>query len=176
MSNKESASSKLKSQYAKYLQNFIFGVEDSLVSTVGLLSGVAVVGTSAKMIILAGVVLIFVEAFSMGVGSLLSENVAKEFKEGREISIRRSFVPSVIMFLSYFFAGFIPLAPYIFLDVKTAFSVSIVSALLALFALGMVSARLTGREMFRHGMEMFVIGGVAIGLGVLVGTIVNSLG
>lgn len=176
MNNKESVSTRIKSRYAKYLRNFIFGVEDSLVSTVGLLSGVAVVGTSAKTIILAGVVLIFVEAFSMGVGSLLSENVAKEFKEGREVSMKRSLVPSLIMFLSYFFAGFIPLAPYIYLEVKTAFYVSIISALVALFILGMASARLTGRGIFRHGMEMLVIGGTAIGLGVLVGTIVNSLG
>lgn len=173
--NKEKLSSKLKNRYAKYLRNFIFGVGDSLVSSVGVLSGVAVVGTSPKTIVLAGVVLIFVEAFSMGVGSLLSENAAKEFKEDREVSMRHSLVPSFIMFSSYFFAGFIPLLPYMFLGVKTAFPVSIMSALFALFILGMVSARLRGREIFRHGMEMFLIGGTAIGLGVIVGTIVNSL-
>ncbi len=174
--NKESISSKLKNRYANYLSNFIFGVEDSLVSTVGLLSGIAVVGTSAKTIILAGVVLIFVEAFSMGVGSLLSENVAKEFKEGREVSMKHSIVPSLIMFSSYFFAGFIPLFPYLLLDVEIAFYVSIGVALGALFVLGVISARISGRAMVRHGIEMFIIGGTAIGLGVLVGTIVNSLG
>jgi VIT1/CCC1 family predicted Fe2+/Mn2+ transporter len=50
-----------------YLRNFIFGVEDSLVSTVGLLSGVAVAGVASRTILLTGVVLIFVEAFSMAV-------------------------------------------------------------------------------------------------------------
>ena len=164
-----------KRKLAKYLRNFIFGVEDSLVSSVGVLSGVAFVGTSTNTIVLAGVVLIFVEAFSMGVGSLLSENVAKEFKEGREVSIKKSLVPAVIMFASYFFAGFIPLTPYIFLEHDMAFRVSIVAALAALFVLGLVSARLTGREMLRHGVEMFVIGGMASGLGVVVGSIVNGL-
>lgn len=167
---------KESNRYAKYLRNFIFGVEDSLVSSVGVLSGVAVVGTSAKTIILAGVVLIFVEAFSMGVGSLLSENVSKEFKEGREVSMKHSITPSLIMFFSYFIAGFIPLLPYVFLDTKTALYTSISAALGALFVLGVISARISGRTMLRHGMEMFIIGGTAIGLGVIVGTIVNSLG
>ena len=172
----ESNLTNLKNRNAKYLRNFIFGVEDSLVSTVGLLSGVAVVGTSADIIILAGVVLIFVEAFSMGVGSLLSENVSREFKEGREVSMRHSLVPSTIMFLSYFVAGFIPLSPYMLFDVKIAFPMSISIALLALFVLGVISAHISGRTKFRHGVEMFIIGGIAIGLGVIVGNIVNSLG
>ena len=58
-----------KLKTALYLRNFIFGVEDSLVSTVGLLSGVAVANVDQATIFLTGMVLIFVEAFSMGVGS-----------------------------------------------------------------------------------------------------------
>jgi VIT1/CCC1 family predicted Fe2+/Mn2+ transporter len=173
--NVENLSVGTKNRYAKYLRNVIFGFEDGLVSSVGVLSGIAVVGTSVETIILAGVVLIFVEAFSMGVGSLLSENAAKEFREGREVSIKHSIVPSSIMFSSYFLAGFITLAPYIFFNVKIAFYISIIFAMFALFILGAISAHLTGRKKFRHGMEMFIIGGAAIGLGVLVGTIVNSL-
>ena len=56
-----------------YMRNLIFGAEDSLVSTVGLLSGIAIGGVPKSAIILTGIVLIFVEAFSMGVGSYLSE-------------------------------------------------------------------------------------------------------
>ena len=173
---KEGVASRIKNRYARYLRNFIFGVEDSLVSTVGLLSGVAVAGTSAKIIILAGVVLIFVEAFSMGVGSLLSENVAREFKKGGEVSMRRSVVPSLIMFLSYFVAGFIPLSPYIFFEVQIAFWLSIGLALTSLFILGIVSARVSNTGMIRHGFEMLLIGGTAIGLGVIVGVFVSSMG
>jgi predicted membrane protein (TIGR00267 family) len=80
------------------------------------------------------------------------------------------------MFFSYFIAGFIPLFPYLFFDVKTAFYTSIVVALGALFVLGIISARISGRTMIRDGVEMLVIGGMARGLGVVVGTIVNSLG
>ena len=66
-----------KDSFAHYFSSFIFGVEDSLVSTVGLLSGVAVAGVNRSGIFVTGVILIFVEAFSMGVGNFLSEDFAK---------------------------------------------------------------------------------------------------
>lgn len=166
----------MRERTAQFLRNFIFGVEDSLVSTVGLLSGVAVVGTSSNTIILAGVVLIFVEAFSMGMGSLLSENVADEFRARREVPIARAGWPALVMFFSYFIAGFIPLAPYLLFPVKVAFSLSISFSLTTLFLLGVVGARLSGTSMWRHGIEMLVFGGAAVGLGVVVGMFVSSLG
>ena len=60
-----------KDSFAHYFSSFIFGVEDSLVSTVGLLSGVAVAGVTRTDIFITGIILIFVEAFSMGVGNFL---------------------------------------------------------------------------------------------------------
>lgn len=160
---------------SRNLRNFIFGVEDGLVSTAGLLTGIAVVGTSMKTIVLAGIVLIFVEAFSMGVGSLLSENSADEFKEGRNVSLTNSFVPGTIMFLSYFVAGFIPLFPYLLWTIDIAITISIVVSLSALFILGYGGAMVTGAGKVRHGLKMFLIGGVAIMLGTVVGIFVNTL-
>lgn len=37
-----------------YFRNFIFGVEDSLVSTVGLLSGVAIAGVAQRSLLAVG--------------------------------------------------------------------------------------------------------------------------
>ena len=158
-----------------FIRNFIFGVEDSLVSTVGLLSGIAIAGTETKTIILAGVVLIFVEAFSMGAGSLLSENSAAEVAMGREVPLARSYLSSLIMFVSYFFAGFIPLLPYLFLSVGTAFYVSIGVSLAALFILGAVSAKIARTTLWKQALQMLIIGGIAIALGVLVGTFVGNI-
>ena len=152
-----------------YIRNFIFGVEDSLVSTVGLLSGIAVAGTEPETIILAGIVLIAVEAFSMGAGSLLSEHSAREISLRQEVPIRTSFQSAAIMFLSYFFAGFIPLAPYIFPPVSLAFWTSIGASLFALLILGAVSGKKAGIRLLHPALEMLFIGGAAIGLGALVG-------
>lgn len=157
----------------KNLRNFVFGVEDSLVSTVGLLSGIAIVGTSTKTIIIAGVVLIFVEAFSMGVGSLLSENSAEEFVKKREVPLRKSFSSGLIMFSSYFVSGFIPLFPYLMFPTNRALPYSVLISLIALFILGYISATFSNTDKFRKGVEMFIIGGIAILLGVIVGMAIN---
>jgi len=161
-----------KEEFATYVRNFIFGVEDSLVSTVGLLSGVAVAGLPKKEIFLTGIILIFVEAFSMGAGSYLSEESAEEFT-GAKKSL--SLQGSLIMFFSYFAAGFIPLAPYLVFSVNSAFFTSVALSLVALFMLGMVSSKIfRANHTLRHAVRMLVIGGMAILVGIVIGKLANS--
>lgn len=87
-----------------YVRNFIFGVEDSLVSTVGLLSGIAIADVGRSTILLTGMVLIFVEAVSMAAGSFLSESSAENYASKHESPLRLSVPASAIMFFSYFLA------------------------------------------------------------------------
>lgn len=54
------------------LREVVFGLEDSLVSTLGTVSGIAVGSGDRYVVILSGVVLVFVEAISMAAGSFLS--------------------------------------------------------------------------------------------------------
>ena len=159
-----------KEKAATYFRNFIYGVEDSLVSTVGLLSGVAVAQATQSTILLTGVVLIFVEAFSMAAGSFLSEKSAEEYMRNiGKADHSHSRVASFIMFVSYFVSGFIPLAPYIFMEGASAFWSSIVLSLIALFVLGIVSSRISKEDETKSAFRMLIIGGIAIGLGALVG-------
>lgn len=157
------------------MRNFVFGVEDSLVSTVGLLSGVAIAGTSRATIILTGMVLIFVEAFSMGMGTFLAEHSAAEYgglpHDGR--SGKNTFLAGTIMLASYFVSGFVPLAPYLFLEGSAAFGVSIAASLAALFALGGVSARVSKIGVMREAFRMLILGGAAVAVGVAVGALVQ---
>ena len=154
---------------SSHVRNFVFGVEDSLVSTVGLLSGVAAAGTEKSTILLTGVVLIFVEAFSMAAGSFLSDQSANEFATQQDLPLSRSFSGGVIMFISYFVSGFIPLAPYIFLSGESAFSFSIGASLAALFVLGAFGSSVSKVNLWKGGLQMALIGGIAIGIGVFVG-------
>jgi VIT1/CCC1 family predicted Fe2+/Mn2+ transporter len=163
-----------KMQTANFLRNFVFGVEDSLVSTVGLLSGVAIADVPRATIFLTGLILIFVEAFSMGVGSFLSEQSSEGYIKQAEPSWGQTAAGAVIMFVSYFISGFIPLFPYVLFETKTAFPISIVLSLLALFLLGMYGAKLSKLNLLRHGLKMMLIGGIAIGLGVFVGAVINT--
>ncbi len=158
---------------AGFFRNFVFGVEDSLVSTVGLLSGVAAAGTSAWTTFTTGVILIFVEAFSMAIGSYLSENSAQEFVEHRQEPLGQSVPNSLIMFFSYFISGFVPLFPYLFFDASRALPISVGASLIALLALGFGSARLSKTSVWKGVLRMMLLGGTAIALGISVGLILK---
>ena len=157
-----------RDSFLSYMRNFIFGAEDSLVSTVGLLAGVTVAGAGSRYVIIAGIVLIFVEALSMGVGSFLSEKSLEEYKkiaDGKAYSIPGAF----IMFISYLVFGLIPLSPYIFFTPDLAFPISVTATMSALFLLGFISAKILKISPIKNGVRMLILGGAAVVLGTLVG-------
>lgn len=156
-----------------YARNFIFGAEDSLISTVGVLSGINIGGVSKQNLILAGIVLIFVEAFSMGIGVLLSEHSEKEIISKKEIKLFSSLKPALVMFFSYFFAGFIPLFPYFFINKESGLYFSIFASLIGLFLLGIIAARLSKTNLLKHGAQMMLIGGSAVIIGAAVAKIIK---
>ncbi len=142
-------------------RNFIFGAEDSLVSTLGVLFGMASAdGFTKHQIFLAGTIAVVVEATSMSAGSFLSESTAMEIDGSEKHNPVKN---GVIMFFSYFLSGFIPLTPYILLETCTAKYVSIIVTLFSLFILGYLPARKP-----RSGLKMMLIAGAAAGIGFLV--------
>ena len=161
-------------KFALYFRNFIFGVEDSLVSTVGLLSGIAIAGVPRGTIFLTGMVLIFVEGFSMGVGSFLSEDSGEAVIHQKDASDHITIRAAVIMFVSYFLAGFVPLAPYLLFETQLGFPVSILFSLVALFLLGLVAAHVSARNYLKTALKMLLMGGLAIALGVIVALLLSN--
>ncbi len=159
----------------EYLRNFIFGVEDSLVSTIGLVSGVAAAGMTGKTVFLTGMVLIFVESFSMGVGSLLSENSAEEYQEQKTVALSKDLGYALVMFLSYLLSGLALVLPYAFASIGTATKISICLALVGLFFLGVGSGKAAGNSPLKKGVLMATLGGFTILLGVVVGSLVEKL-
>jgi VIT1/CCC1 family predicted Fe2+/Mn2+ transporter len=151
-----------------YIRNFIFGAEDSLVSTVGMLAGISSAGIGSKEIAISGVVLISVEAFSMAVGSFLSERETEESLTTYDIKRSRSLSAAVVMLFSYVLCGLVPLLPYL-LGLKDAFAYSIIATLIALFALGYFSAEMLKTKMLKSALRMLIIGGAAVALGIFVG-------
>lgn len=165
----------MKKDYSLIIRNFTFGVEDSLVSTVGLLAGIAVAGVPASTIFLTGFVLIFVEAFSMGVGSLLSEQSVEEYQMKTEANWAQPTFAAVIMFFSYVIAGLIPLLPYALKVFTNPVAWSIGFTLIALFLLGVLNSRLSKIKFWKNGLITLVMGGLAIGVGVVVGQIAEKI-
>ena len=156
-----------------YIRNITFGIADSLVSTVGLLSGIDASGTTRQVIILTGVVYAFVEAFSMAVGSFISEQSAQEYVAQGEVAINQPFIAGFVMFVSFILASFIPIAPYLFIQPAGALWLSIIVSIIALFIVGLVSAKIVKVGVLKHSIRMALLGGAAIIIGVVVGKFVK---
>jgi VIT1/CCC1 family predicted Fe2+/Mn2+ transporter len=163
-----------KATQASFLRDFVFGIEDGLVSTVGLLAGIASVDVPRSTIFVTGIILIFVEAFSMATGAFLSDESAQEYLKGKKIRTSISIIGGAIMFASYAIAGFIPLLPYVMFDTRVAMPTSIVLSILALAGLGVIHGKLSKVKVWRTMLKMSLVGGVAIIVGVVVGRVVNS--
>ncbi len=163
-------------KYSIIVRNFTFGVEDSLVSTVGLLAGIALAGVESKTVVLTGLVLIFVEAFSMAIGSLLSEQSVEEYEAKREVSLSKPAVAAVVMLVSYILSGLIPLAPYVFSTSTNAVYWSVGLTLVALLTLGAFNAHLFRVRLWRDSLLTLAMGGLAILVGIAVGQLVSHVG
>ncbi|MEZ4180164.1 MAG: VIT1/CCC1 transporter family protein [Candidatus Doudnabacteria bacterium] len=164
-----------KKDYSLIVRNFTFGVEDSLVSTVGLLAGIATAGVEQSSIVVTGLVLIFVEAISMAVGSLLSEQSVEEYQAKTQTSLAQPAFAALVMFLSYVFAGLIPLAPYLYSVGHQSVIASISLTLISLFLLGAINAKLFKANAWRDGLFTLILGGAAILVGMVVGQIASHI-
>jgi vacuolar iron transporter family protein len=60
------------------IREFVFGIQDGLISTVGLVSGVQAAGSSRFVILMAGSAAVLSGAFSMAAGAYLSSKSEKE--------------------------------------------------------------------------------------------------
>lgn len=153
----------------EYLQSAIFGFNDALVSTTGVIVGVST-GTSDKpVVILAGVVTILVEALSMGAGQYTSSKSTHQLE--KDGTLRVPIVSGIIMFISYFIAGLVPLIPIIVFPIEYARNVAIIAALLGLFLLGYYKGKIVKVSPWKSALEIFIIGGVATAVGIIVGNV-----
>lgn len=150
-----------------YLRSAFFGIEDSLVSTTGLIAGIGAGTQDPKFIVLAGIV-----GISMAAGEFLSEQTTNELKHGQAKD--RPVFGGIIMFIAYFMAGLLPIAPIVLLPPSISVVVSVILALVGLFILGLGKGKITGRSPLRSGLEVLVIGGVACAIGIAVGVYLKS--
>jgi VIT1/CCC1 family predicted Fe2+/Mn2+ transporter len=79
---------------------------------------------------------------------------------------------AIVMFGSYTLAGLLPLSPYLFAPSALRVPISVLASLLGLVLLGYTSAAWYGHAYpWRRAFKMVVFGGMAVGVGILVGSI-----
>lgn len=153
-----------------YLRSVIFGFQDALVSTTGVIVGVAAGSSNKELVILAGVVTITVESLSMGVGQYMSEKSVHQLdKEGRHTD--NLIFGGGLMTLSYFLGGLIPLIPIVAFQLPYSAVLSIVFALIGLFVLGFLKAHIVKVNPLKSAIEVLILGGAATIIGLIVGYI-----
>ena len=152
------------------IREIVFGLEDSLVSTLGAVTGIAAGTDSSYIVMLSGLVLIAVESVSMAAGSYLSSEAAGEAERRNEHPVRAA----VVMFVSYVVGGLFPLTPYLLLPVSEAYLPSIIATIMALFTLGVWKGKITGRSRLMSGLQMTAVSLAAAFLGYVIGRLVAN--
>lgn len=153
-----------------YLKSIIFGFQDSLVSTTGVIAGVAAGTSNKEIVILAGIVTIAVESLSMGAGQYMSQKAAHQM-EKEKVHGDNLIVGGGLMMGSYFLGGLVPLTPIILFDLPLSVTLSVIFALGGLFVLGYIKARIVKVNPLKSALEILVLGGFATIVGVIVGRI-----
>ena len=160
------------SSLSQQVHQFVFGIETSLVSTVGILSGIAFGGFSQSQLLLIGIIFIFVQAFLIGAERFVSEQTKSEFiLEGKRLSASSAIPCGLFMFVGYFFAGLIPLVPYLIAPLAEALSLSIMCALLSLVLIGLWNAAISKTRPFESIMKNVLLGIAVVIVGSVVGLI-----
>lgn len=154
-----------------YFRSIIFGFQDALVSTTGIVIGISIGAHNKQFIILSALVAISVEALSMGAGQYLSEKSVHELpKSDHKDNLMTG---ALLMFFSYLIGGLIPIFPIFFSNPPISLLLSVVFAFIGLFSLGFIKAKLFSGQIWRSALEMLVIGGLATLIGLFVGLILK---
>lgn len=154
------------------MRSALFGLQDGLVSTTGVVVGISAGVSDKAIIILASLVAVSVEASSMAAGQYSSEKAVHQMDTtGRHND--SLLVGAMIMFLAYFLAGMIPIIPTILLNQPEARLVSIAAAFVGLFLIGYIKGKFVKYSPLKSALELFVIGALATGIGLLVGQVLK---
>lgn len=155
-----------------YLRSALFGLQDGLVSTTGVVIGISTGVEDKAVIILASLVAVSVEASSMAAGQYSSEKAVHQMdKTGKHTD--SLLIGALIMFFSYFLAGAIPIIPTIIFNQPEARTISVVFAFIGLFAIGYIKGKIVEHKPLRSAIELFIIGSVATLIGLIVGSLLK---
>jgi VIT1/CCC1 family predicted Fe2+/Mn2+ transporter len=155
-----------------YLRSLIFGFQDALVSTTGVIVGISAGVNNKPLIILSALVTISVEAMSMAAGQYLSEKSVHDLPQNRHHD--NLIIGSLLMFFSYLAGGFMVITPVFFVPLQYVSVTSIIFAFTSLFILGFLKAKLFTGKIWRSAIEMLVIGGLATLIGLSVGSLFST--
>jgi len=160
----------MKNIHEDYLRSGLFGIQDGLVSTTGVVVGISTGIEDRAIIMLAALVAVTVEATSMAAGQYSSEKAVHQMdKTGKHTD--SLMIGALVMFFGYLLGGIVPIIPTILLNQPEARVIAIAASFLGLFTLGYIKGHIVEHKPLRSAIELFIIGAIATTIGLLVGYI-----
>lgn len=147
----------------------MFGLQDGLVSTTGVVVGVSVAVADKRFILLSAFITIAVEALSMASGQYLSEKSVHDLPASHHHD--NLFFGSLFMFLSYLAGGIVPIIPIMLGFSSSTPFISIYYSFVGLFFLGFAKAKLFGGKVLKSSLEMLFVGGLSVIIGLTIGSL-----
>ena len=151
-----------------YLRSLMFGLQDGIVSTTGVVIGISTGVSDKAIIVMAALVAVAVEASSMAAGQYSSEKAVHQMdKSGKHTD--NLYIGALIMFIAYMMGGAFSIVPIIAFDQPAAKIFAIASAFTGLFIIGYLKGYLVEHRPLRSAIELFIIGAIATAVGIIVG-------
>lgn len=151
-----------------YLRSLMFGLQDGIVSTTGVVVGISTGVGDKAIIVLAALVAVSVEATSMAAGQYSSEKAVHQMdKTGKHTD--SLILGAVIMFFAYMMGGMFSIIPTLLFNQPEARMIAIFSSFVGLFGIGYMKGHIVEGHPLRSALELFTIGGVATIIGLVVG-------
>jgi vacuolar iron transporter family protein len=151
-----------------YLRSLMFGLQDGIVSTTGVVLGISTGVNNKAIIVLAALVAVTVEASSMAAGQYSSEKAVHQMdKEGKHTD--SLIVGALIMFFSYIAGGLFSIIPTLIFDQPNARFIAIISSFIGLFLIGYLKGKFVEHHPLKSAIELFIIGSLATTIGIIVG-------
>lgn len=165
----------LKSRFAYYLGDIIYGANDGIITTFAVVSSAAGAGLGPTVVIILGIANLIADGFSMGASRYLASKSEQSLENGAQESDRSALADGGMTFAAFVLIGAFPLVPFFFAVTDgSVFIVSAIATAATLFIVGAARALVTTRGFFVSGLEMLVVGGVAAGLAYGLGAFVTA--
>ena len=134
-------------------REIVFGLEDSIVSTLGVVVGIAAGTDSRYLVVLSTIVVVVVESLSMTAGTYLSNKSQIEldlasgklgFPNRRHLT-SESISDSLFMGISYLLGGVISVLPFLFFPPLSAIIPAVLLSVVVLFSIGYIKGKSDGK-------------------------------
>ena len=155
-----------------YMISLMFGRQDGIVSTTGIVVGISIGVDNKAIVILAAFVAVTIEATSMAAGQYSSEKTVHQMdKTGKHTD--SLIVGALIMLVAYLVGGMFSIIPTVIFDQPLARIIAVISAFSGLFIIGYLKGLLIEGSTLRSAIELLIIGGIATSIGLAVGILLK---